>query len=82
MLAAGLSLLAGPAAWLDQFDKVRLPYNINVLTQASADFALSHKAVFDGQTRLIRAERVRMKQENGQNWQSESGWTRGHGSPH
>ena len=55
-----LGLLAGPAAWLDQFDKVRLPYNINVLTQASADFALSHKSVFDEQTRLIRVERERL----------------------
>ncbi len=55
-----LGLLAGPAAWLDQFDKVRLPYNINVLTQASADFALGHKAVFDEQTRLIRTERERL----------------------
>ena len=55
-----LGLLAGPAAWLDEFDKVRLPYNINVLTQASAEFALSHKAVFDRQTRRIRAERERL----------------------
>ena len=55
-----LGLLAGPAAWLDQFDKVRLPYNINVLTQASADFALRHKLVFDEQTRMIRAERERL----------------------
>jgi histidinol-phosphate aminotransferase len=55
-----LGLLAGPAAWLDQIDKVRLPYNINVLTQASADFALSHKAVFDEQTELICAERERL----------------------
>jgi len=55
-----LGLLAGPPAWLDQFDKVRLPYNINVLTQASADFALSHKAVFDQQTAQIRAERPRL----------------------
>lgn len=52
-----LGLLAGPAAWLDEFDKLRLPYNINVLTQASADFALRHKAVFDAQTRQIRAAR-------------------------
>ena len=55
-----LGLLAGPAAWLDEFDKVRLPYNINVLTQASADFALRHKAVFDEQTVRIRAERARL----------------------
>ncbi|HEX5605579.1 MAG TPA: histidinol-phosphate aminotransferase, partial [Candidatus Binatia bacterium] len=31
-----------------------------VLTQASAEFALSHKALFDQQTRLIRAERARV----------------------
>jgi len=55
-----LGLLAGPAAWLDEFDKVRLPYNINVLTQASADFALSHKQIFDEQTGRIRAERERL----------------------
>ncbi len=55
-----LGLLAGPPAWLDEFDKVRLPYNINVLTQASAEFALGHRAVFDEQTRAIRAERTRL----------------------
>ena len=59
---AGLRLgfLAGPHAWLDEFDKVRLPYNINVLTQASAAFALRHREVFDAQTRDIRAERERL----------------------
>jgi len=55
-----LGLLAGPRAWLDEFDKVRLPYNINVLTQASAAFALRHQAVFDEQTAAIRAERSRL----------------------
>jgi len=55
-----LGLLAGPAAWLDEFDKVRLPYNINVLTQASAEFALRHREVFDAQTQRIRIERDRL----------------------
>ena len=55
-----LGLLAGPAQWLDEFDKVRLPYNVNVLTQVSAEFALRHKAVFDEQTDHIRAERERL----------------------
>ena len=55
-----LGMLAGSPAWLDQFDKVRLPYNINVLTQASAEFALRHKAVFDAQTAAIVAERPRL----------------------
>ena len=52
-----LGLLAGDPAWLGEFDKLRLPYNINVLTQASADFALRHQAVFDAQTEVIKAER-------------------------
>ncbi len=55
-----LGLLAGPHAWLDQIDKTRLPYNINVLTQVSAAFILGHKARFDEQTRLIRQERDRL----------------------
>lgn len=55
-----LGLLAGPAAWIDVFDKVRLPYNINVLTQASAALALRHRAVFEAQTLRIRAERARL----------------------
>ena len=48
---AGLRLgyLVGPAGWLNEFDKVRLPYNINVLTQASANFALQHAEVLDEQ---------------------------------
>lgn len=53
-----LGLLAGPGQWLDEFDKVRLPYNINVLTQKSAEFALRHQAVFDEQTALIREQRT------------------------
>ena len=35
---AGLRLgtLVGPPAWIAELDKLRLPYNINTLTQASA----------------------------------------------
>jgi histidinol-phosphate aminotransferase len=56
---AGLRLgyLVGPAAWLNEFDKVRLPYNINVLTQASAEFALRHADVLDAQAAELRAAR-------------------------
>jgi len=53
-----LGLLAGPPAWLNEIDKTRLPYNINVLTQASAEFALEHRAVLDEQTARIRADRA------------------------
>ena len=52
-----LGVLAGDAAWLAEFDKLRLPYNINVLTQASAEFALAHAQVLDAQTAQIRVDR-------------------------
>ncbi|MEN8170275.1 MAG: histidinol-phosphate transaminase [Pseudomonadota bacterium] len=55
-----LGLLAGPTEWLNEFDKVRLPYNINVMTQVAAEFALKHIEVLDQQTRLIREERSRL----------------------
>jgi len=55
-----LGLLAGPQEWLTQFDKTRLPYNINVLTQVSAEFALTHRAVLDRQTQQICADREKL----------------------
>ncbi len=58
-----LGLLAGPTEWLNEFDKVRLPYNINVMTQAAAEFALKNIDVLDEQTRLIREERSRLFSE-------------------
>jgi len=58
-----LGILAGDPAWLAEFDKLRLPYNINSLTQASAGFALKHKDVLDEQAARLRAERSRLLQE-------------------
>ncbi len=56
---AGLRLgwLAGASAWLKELNKLRLPYNINLLTQVSAEFALAHREVMDGQTAKIRVDR-------------------------
>lgn len=61
---AGLRLgyLAGSAAWLNEFDKVRMPYNINVLTQLSAKFALEHVDVLDAQAAKLRVERTNLMQ--------------------
>lgn len=61
---AGLRLgyLAGPEDWIEQIDKLRLPYNINVLSQASAAFALRHRDILDAQTEMIRTERGRLAQ--------------------
>ena len=52
-----LGLLAGKAEWLNEFDKVRLPYNINILTQASAEFAIKNRQVLDQQTQQICTDR-------------------------
>jgi len=56
---AGLRLgyIAGAPAIIEQLNKIRLPYNINILTQASTDFALSNSDLFDQQTAEIRAQR-------------------------
>jgi len=58
-----LGLLAGPEEWLSEIDKTRLPYNINVLTQLSASFALSHISVFEQQTAQIREARSQLYKE-------------------
>lgn len=50
--------LAGPPAWLAQIDKLRPPYNLNLLTQAALQALLPHKAVLDEQAARLRADRV------------------------
>ena len=64
---AGLRLgwIAGPRHWIAELDKVRLPYNINRLTQTAAHLALEHLDLFEHQTRAIRAERARLYRELG-----------------
>lgn len=59
---AGLRLgfLIGDPAWIGEFDKVRLPYNVGVLHQAAAEVALEHFGMLREQTRLIAAERARL----------------------
>lgn len=55
-----LGLLIGRSQWLCEFDKLRLPYNINVLTQVSTVFALEHYEVFAAQAQALREERSRL----------------------
>lgn len=52
-----LGMLMGDPAWIAQLDKVRLPYNINCLTQAGASFCLDHYDVLETQGATIRADR-------------------------
>ncbi len=56
---AGLRLgyMMGDPEWINQFNKVRMPFNINTLTQVSADFALEHVDMLDLQTEQICRDR-------------------------
>ena len=56
---AGLrfGLLIGHQQWIAQWDKVRLPYNINSLTQAGMLFALEHVPLIHQQTEAICRDR-------------------------
>ncbi|MBC7415853.1 MAG: histidinol-phosphate transaminase [Herminiimonas sp.] len=55
-----LGYMTGSAALMTEFEKVRPPYNINVLTQCAAEFVLEHCDVLDAQAALLRAERTRV----------------------
>jgi histidinol-phosphate aminotransferase len=57
-----LGILCGAPDWLGEFNKVRLPYNINVLSQVSGEFILRHAEVLDAQVRQIRADRETLLQ--------------------
>jgi len=52
-----LGILAGPALWLDQLDKLRLPYNINTLSQKLAELILSRYEILEQQAEIICANR-------------------------
>lgn len=55
-----LGMLFGRSQWLNEFDKLRLPYNINALTQAAAIFAITHYDALLAQTRVLQDERTRL----------------------
>ncbi|OZI21253.1 histidinol-phosphate transaminase [Bordetella genomosp. 9] len=55
--------LAGPAPWIAQIDKLRPPYNIDVLTEAVLLAVLRHKTVLDQQAARLRASRDDLARE-------------------
>ncbi len=61
MAGLRVGFLAGAAAWLDQLEKLRLPYNVGVLPQLVASKLLQHHEVLLQQADRIKAERVRLK---------------------
>ncbi len=57
LAGARLGYLIGPAAIVNELDKVRPPYNISVLNCETAIFALEHESLYAEQAAAIRAER-------------------------
>jgi histidinol-phosphate aminotransferase len=55
-----IGYMMGPAALVQQVDKLRPPYNISVLNCECALFALAHQDVFTDQAADIRAQRARL----------------------
>jgi histidinol-phosphate aminotransferase len=55
-----LGYMSAGGALLGEFDKVRPPYNINVLTQAAAEFMLEHAEALDAQAAALREQRTRL----------------------
>jgi len=53
-----LGYLAARPEWVEQFNKVRQAYNVNVLTQAVALYVLGRIEVLEEQAARIRAERA------------------------
>jgi histidinol-phosphate aminotransferase len=55
-----LGYLVGHPDWIVQFEKVRPPYNVNVLTLATAELMLENLPILDAQAATLRAERGRL----------------------
>ncbi|MGZ5819180.1 MAG: pyridoxal phosphate-dependent aminotransferase, partial [Burkholderiaceae bacterium] len=55
-----LGYMSASKSLLAEFEKVRPPYNINVLTQAVAEFMLDRLAILDDQAALLRDERTKL----------------------
>jgi len=58
-----LGYAVGRPEWIREFDKVRPPYNVNVLTQVGAERLLAPHDVLEAQARSINAERDRLTGE-------------------
>ncbi len=55
-----LGYLAADVDWIEQFEKLRPPYNVSVLTLAAADLMLEHMSILDSQAASLRSERAKL----------------------
>ena len=58
-----LGVLIGATRWIGELDKLRLPYNVNTLTQLIAAEVLEHDSVLTEQAAAIKLERGRLLRE-------------------
>ena len=58
MAGLRLGFLAGGKQWLEQLEKLRLPYNVGVLPQLVAEVLLDHHPVLERQAAQIREDRA------------------------
>jgi histidinol-phosphate aminotransferase len=58
MAGLRLGFLAGGKAWLEQLEKLRLPYNVGVLPQLVAERLLQHYEVLQQQAAQIKQDRA------------------------
>lgn len=56
-----LGLLAGRPDWLSHLEKLRLPYNVNVITQLVAEKIMQHYDVLQNQAEAIKQTRSKLK---------------------
>lgn len=55
-----LGLLIGKPEWITQLEKLRLPYNISVMTQLIAEKVMQHTEVLTEQAQAIKSERAKL----------------------
>jgi len=58
-----LGLLVGRQAWLVQLEKLRLPYNVGIITQLVGREVLRHSDILLAQASAIKSERTKMSSE-------------------
>ncbi|MBI5438321.1 MAG: histidinol-phosphate transaminase [Nitrosomonadales bacterium] len=65
MAGLRLGFLAGSTAWLEQLEKLRLPYNVGVLPQLVAGILLEHHDVLLQQAEQIKRDRAALYRQLG-----------------
>ncbi|MHB1236017.1 MAG: histidinol-phosphate transaminase [Gallionella sp.] len=63
MAGLRLGFLAGSAAWLEQLEKLRLPYNVGVLPQLVVEKLLEHHGMLLQQAEQIKLDRAKLYQQ-------------------